>query len=444
MTYPSILEYDAALSDPANALQSKRLKNAVLMRHPTTKRYVASTGGYSRVYKLSQAREEYALKCWIADVPDAGTRYPLIAEYLEKIDLPYFTDFGYEKEGILVGKALYPTLWMKWVSGRTLCPFIDKYINRPDVLVATARGFRHMMAKLHEQSISHGDLQDGNIIADVQGGVVDLTLIDYDSLSVPALFGSPGSIAGQTNFQSPYRDNMPEMNERMDYFSELVIYLSLRAYAEKPSLWTEEQDKRLLFESTDFESPGITEVWKKLVVMSSPVRYLADCLYTYCKESNLNALQPLENVLAGYTPGVKTAITQPTQKASSGSWDDFTNALLLEQPVETENPSPNVIVNDRWITELFEELPKQIPEPVMSNQKVANQQDQPALPVKQVQKSSFGTSVMVISGLFVLLFAFIMVFLGLDAASMAYFMLLISAGIFILAFVAALLKGIFR
>lgn len=439
MTYPSILEYDAALSDVANSLQVKQFRSAVPQRHPNNHRFIAYTGGYSRVYKLNLVRDDYALKCWTADVPDAGVRYPQIAAYLVKTKLPYFIDFGYEPEGILVGKTLYPTLWMKWVSGRTLCPFVDKYIDQPDILLATARAFRQMVAKLHAAHIAHGDLQDGNIIADVQGGWVDLTLIDYDSMAVPALFGLPASISGQSNYQSPYRDNLPDMSERQDYFSELVIYLSLRAYAEKPALWMAEQDKQLLFEAADFVTPGKTAVWQKLDGLSPAVRYLADRLRAFSVMSDLNALQPLEEVLAGYTPANQPAL--PAKPMISPSWDDFTSELLATQPDAVVPASAKAVVNEDWLVETFEKLPERAPatRPVQQAAQVSVPTPV-AVDLPAQERSNAGlVLVMLISGVF-------SVFSFLIPLSANYWVSLlifgISAGIFVLTILVALRRMI--
>ena len=97
------------------------------------------------------------------------------------------------------------------------------------------------MAKtLHTHQISHGDLQDGNILLKLNGTDVEIKLIDYDSLFVPSLGGYPDSIVGLPEFQHPHRmAGGGTANAKVDYFSELVIYLSFRSLAEKPALWSQ-------------------------------------------------------------------------------------------------------------------------------------------------------------------------------------------------------------
>ena len=95
-----------------------------------------------------------------------------------------------------------------------------------------------------------------------------------------------------------------QANEKVDYFSELVIYLSLLGLAEKPDLWSQFGDrteKGLLFIAEDFKNPDQSDVFRELENLSLDVKQLASKLKEFCKLS-LDQLEPLEAVLPKTSP----------------------------------------------------------------------------------------------------------------------------------------------
>ena len=163
-----------------------------------------------------------------------------------------------------------------------------------------------MVEALHAHQISHGDLQDGNILLKRNGTDVEIKLIDYDSLFVPALRGQPDSIVGLPEYQHPQRiAGGGQANEKVDYFSELVIYLSVLSLAEKPDLWSQfgkRTEKGLLFTAEDFENPDQSDVFRKLKNLSSDVKQLASKLKEFCEKTSIDQLEPLEAILPKTSP----------------------------------------------------------------------------------------------------------------------------------------------
>ena len=93
-------------------------------------------------------------------------------------------------------------------------------------------------------------------------------------------------------------------NEKVDYFSELVIYLSLLSLAEKPDLWNQFGDRTergLLFTAEDFKNPDQSDVFQELENLSPDVKQLAAKLKEFCKRS-VDQLEPLEAVLPKTSP----------------------------------------------------------------------------------------------------------------------------------------------
>ena len=163
-----------------------------------------------------------------------------------------------------------------------------------------------MVKDLHANKIAHGDLQSGNILLLQNGTDIEVKLIDYDSLYVPTLRNPPDHIRGLKEYQHPQRMVGPRtLNEKVDYFSELVIYLSFRSLAEKPALWSSfvpTVDKRLIFSEDDFKNPRGSTVFQELDKMSSEVKRLALTLKTFCAERSIDNLKPLEDVLHSRSP----------------------------------------------------------------------------------------------------------------------------------------------
>ena len=305
MLWPSRIDYtDAVAGYPQYSMLDLKLKGGNPQRGASND-LISYSGGFSIVYPIERLSNTYALRCWIADIEDAETRYREISDYLKQCGLPYFVDFEYVPEGIRVNGTKYPITRMEWAEGETLCDFIKQNLQDARCLKTTAAEFQKMVKTLHAHQISHGDLQDGNILLKRNGADVEIKLIDYDSLFVPALRGQPDNIVGLAEYQHPQRiTGGRQASEKVDYFSELVIYLSLVALAEKPDLWNQfgnRTERALLFTVEDFKNPDQSDILRELASLSPDVKHLASKLKEYCKLS-IDQLEPLEAALPRTSP----------------------------------------------------------------------------------------------------------------------------------------------
>lgn len=300
--YPSYGDYNLSVSHLSRFAREPRLMKAQPQKIGNGN-LVAYSGGYSRVYPVQSGSGTYALRCWTANVGDARERYRQIGAYLARQSMPYFVEFEYMENAIVVKGQHYPVLWMEWAEGPRLREFIGQNLGNQPVLRQLAQAFREMVADLHAARISHGDLQDENII--VQSGPAGprLKLIDYDSLYVPALQGYSDQIIGVSHYQHPRRDSLRTASDRVDYFSELVIYLSLLVYEQNPTLWNPHAEKQLLFADSDYVDPLRSRAFQDLQYMTGEVRVLTDRLMQFCREGDLLRLEPLEVVTAGMNGG---------------------------------------------------------------------------------------------------------------------------------------------
>lgn len=333
MTYPTLLQYNTAVVHLEHFVLSARFKGGVA-RRGKRKQLIAYSGGFSRIYPIEIGRKTVALRCWTSEVGQAQERYQKISHYLKTQNLPYFVDFEYIPDGILVEGKEYPVIYMEWVDGFTLGRFIDQHINNKDALLGVADLFLQMVKTLHQKKIAHGDLQDGNLMIYRNGQSWALKLIDYDSLFVPSLQGYPAEIAGVPSYQHPKRANLKVVSERIDYFSELVIYLSLCAYAERPDFWEHEQEERLLFEEEDFKNYAKSHIFQELKQLSPTVQHLTQKLEEFCQINDCQKLSPLEDILPPHTK--RSAARTP---AGLDQWERLTKLITSSPPLVTPNGS---------------------------------------------------------------------------------------------------------
>ncbi|MBL7838435.1 MAG: TIR domain-containing protein [Bacteroidetes bacterium] len=263
---------------------------------------VAYSGGNAVVFPIHVHSMKFAaLRCWLRNPGDIKEKYLKIKEYLDSHKTSYLVDFDYIEEGIVINGDIYPVSYMKWVQGTRFSEFIDENIDNTHAIETLAIRFLSMVKELHRIKISHGDLSDANIIVVPNLPTFDLKLVDYDCLYVP-LFEDleyQYNLQGSPAYQHPKRYNYS--NEKADYFSELVIYLSLLAYAEKPNLWHKGQEMRLLFNENDFLNPSTSAIFKFLESLSPRIKILGNVLKKFCEESNTNNLLPLEQIIQEYS-----------------------------------------------------------------------------------------------------------------------------------------------
>ena len=126
-------------------------------------------------------------------------------------------------------------------------------------------------------------------------------------------------------------------NKKVDYFSELVIYLSLLSLAEKPALWRQfggRTERALLFVAEDFRNPSQSNVFRELDSISPDVKLLASKLKECCAKPSIDQLEPLETLLPRTDPVAKAAYDRGLDflhnEQYSESIAEFKKAIALE------------------------------------------------------------------------------------------------------------------
>ena len=293
--YPSRTDIVTAMNNPMVSFKSDELIGGSIERKGS--RIIQYSGGYSTVFPFNtKNNEKIAVRLWIADIGDAKKRSSEISNYLEKLNCEYFARFKYIDDAILVNGILHPVVIMKWIDGKTLKDYIQENIYNTVKINSLSTKFRSMVKYFHQENIAHGDLQHGNILVTNAG---ELVVIDYDSMYIEPLEGMPDVIKGLMGYQHPKRKSNLKLNKKLDYFSELIIYLSLIVYSDSPSLWDRYYGTEdLLFSKEDLNNPNSSKLIEDLIQSENDlISLLASKLKEELRKDDIIELCPLEELL---------------------------------------------------------------------------------------------------------------------------------------------------
>jgi len=297
-------------------------------------RLIAYAGGFSVVFPYKTADgEKWAFRCWHSDIINTKKRYETISDAIKKSHLSFLCEFQYIDKGINVEGNIYPTTRMRWIDGITIKDYICQNQNSKDKLIALADNFLKMTQALHALSLAHGDLQHGNILIDKNH---QLYLVDYDSFYCPQLKGEADTVTCLADYQHPARISNRSVSEKLDYFSELIIYLSILAIAEAPFLvdkYKVADADRLLFSKEDFVDIKNAAIYNDIYSLGNDFQDMLAVLEDYLGHSSIDDLVPFESYLLHQ----KVSFTASTTKAIRNTqsieltWDvpfDAENILL--------------------------------------------------------------------------------------------------------------------
>lgn len=290
---PAIPSIRTSVENKEILVLDEHAKNGVFERD-SKGRLLAFSGGFSVVFPyIASDGNKWAFRCWHAEVSNSQKRYEIISEAIQKSNLDFLCEFEYIEKGINVEGCIYPTTKMRWVDGITIKDYICQNKDSKVLLQTLADNFLEMIRTLHALSLAHGDLQHGNILVGDNG---QLYLVDYDSFYCPKLKGEPDNVTGLPDYQHPARSKNKSVSEKLDYFSELIIYLSILAIAENSTLIDKYQRKAesLLFSRDDFADIRHSEIYNDIYSLGEKFRELLDILEEYLKCSNINDLYPFE------------------------------------------------------------------------------------------------------------------------------------------------------
>lgn len=119
------------------------------------------SGGFTVVFPVTVQQEKWAFRCWHTEMGNVRERFQIISDYINNLSSPYFCNFYYCDNGIVVDGKLFPTTRMKWIDGEPINEYLIKNSTNKEKLVLLAEKFLAMTEFLHKYHIAHGDLQPG-------------------------------------------------------------------------------------------------------------------------------------------------------------------------------------------------------------------------------------------------------------------------------------------
>lgn len=289
---PSISEILDSVSIPA-LIKDEVIRSGYFEK--SSRGVIHYTGGFTVVFPVYANGQKWAFRCWHTEMGNVRERFKIISDYINQLNSPYFCNFYYCDSGLTVDGKVFPTTRMNWVNGKTINQYIAENANNKKLMLSLAEKFLTMIESLHKHHISHGDLQHGNIIITDSE---EIKLVDYDSLFVPGLDGESDIIIGKADYQHPKRGQVKITSEKLDYFSELVIYLSILAIAYKPTIIRVFSiEDSLLFRYEDWNDFGQSPICTALKgIGNNDISLLIDILINYINEDNINNLRPFADI----------------------------------------------------------------------------------------------------------------------------------------------------
>lgn len=318
MNYPTIGDYYTVIRHPKIAFRKKDpetkiesdLDPLLVNGKPIEKSdFMGSkslwigSGAFACVFKYEtySPRRLWAIRCFTKKITNIESHYKKISRQLNLIQYrKYFLDFKFINEGIKIKGIIYPIIRMEWFEGKNLRSFIKENLSNKNQLMSLANSWKQLSIDLFEARIAHGDLQHNNILINSDDGI-NIKLIDYDSL----YFLSEGDnvddvIKGIDGYQHSLRETTSKKCLETDYFSQLVIYISIVAIAENSELWNlYELDKteRLLFSKDDLLAPKNAKIFNELAQASTYVSNLSKQFQKICSETDIRKIPPLHSVI---------------------------------------------------------------------------------------------------------------------------------------------------
>lgn len=316
-SYPTPSDYQEAVQVPESAFRDPELQTAT-PRTNVLGLPQPITGAFAAVFPMTtDAGRQYAVKCFLNEVPKQKARYEAVAEQLEEIDLSALISFEYQPAGIRVAGSEYPVLKMEWVEGTVLNRFVEEHLQDPEVLSQLTEAWADLMADLETEDVAHGDLQHGNVLVQETADGLALRLVDYDTMYVPALDGWTSAEVGHRNYQHPDRTDV-DFGPYLDRFPGLVIYTALRACAARPSLWERyNTGENLLFRDADFYDPDQSALFDELSSIE-PVAAYVEALRTACYVEPAD-VPPLADVQEGRLDPAAVSLSRSRTRRRRGT-----------------------------------------------------------------------------------------------------------------------------
>lgn len=333
----SCIDINPAIDNPQICINIPELKEAQAVKK-TPVVYISQSGKYCVVYKFQMKDKSFkAVRVWLKeeeDIREILNNIDIVSTTLKNLNSPYFVHYDYYPKGILIMGKWRPLVIMDWCEGEDLKEYVSKNHNNSDKIKDLAARFLEMVKYFHQNNISHGDLQHKNIKIKSDGSLV---VLDYDSICVPGNAGEKETIKGLPGYQLfRVRNSNDTLSPKIDYYSELIIYVSLLLVAHHPEAWLPEinaNDNILLFSDEDLANINSKE----------------SLLQKYINDKEDNFMDLVLELQMWFNNGRSINDFKPLEKVVDEEW-------LLENNTTSLKPTSNQEPVDMEISSLIDDL----------------------------------------------------------------------------------------
>lgn len=278
-----------------------------------------ASGGNAIVFKVVDSTDGlYALKLFHTEVDGRFERLKTISAFLERTNFYFFSHFSFIENLIYVEipataeeDCFFPGVLMKWIDAVTLDIKLKELIELKKLkeLKIIAEKFKDVSLTLLKKGIAHGDLKLSNILIDKE---LNLFLIDYDGMYVPELKNQRSIENGTPSYQHPAR-TQEDFNSRIDHFSILNIFTSLKALIALPELFEKYNDgDNIIFTKEDFLDPDNSELFQilskeqstKNLIFFLRQSLLSGHIYLDNIQNLLNGIYPQPEITINHSPAI--------------------------------------------------------------------------------------------------------------------------------------------
>ncbi len=232
--FPSPAVYARAVQIPGRfhqSLQQCQTRDGVVAGLP-----LSFTGANAIVFPMDDNDGAWALRFFTnPDAADAR-RYSALERFQNQAGLPWPARCSWLDRAIRIGDDWFPGLRMELIENVLLDQYVLQLAGNDDSssLLALAEDWRRMVGDMQTAGFAHGDLQHGNVLVEQATG--SLRLVDFDGIWLEELAQDPPNERGHGSYQHPGRLTAEHWGPRVDTFSALLVYLSLKALAADPEL----------------------------------------------------------------------------------------------------------------------------------------------------------------------------------------------------------------
>ncbi len=246
MQYPLISEYIESIRSAEDNFASLTNLRPILDESGTP---VMSSGNFAVVFKMTDGKKNYAIKCFTKEQEGREEAYKLICQYLHNVSSPYMVHTEYMEKELFVDtnqsdEKEFPLLVMDWVEGMSLDCYMKVIQADQEKRIRLANEFRELTFWLMGQEFAHGDLKPDNIIVTDSGHLV---LVDYDGMFVPSMRGQNARELGTPLYRFKGR-RQTDFDEFTDDYACVFLMLVLMVNSIEP------------VDFNDFTSPDVKNI----------------------------------------------------------------------------------------------------------------------------------------------------------------------------------------